>query len=250
MSERYNAVVVAPCAVSTSGSAVRQSCGHRCLPAGTIAGMTPETPPRTRIRRLPEKAVDDPAVLHAILDEARVVHVGFADAAGRPVVIPTGAARDGDRLLLHGSTGSRLFRRLAEGAEVCATTTLLDGMVLARSAFESSMHYRSAMVFGVARELKGEEKLAGLRVMSEAWLPGRWDTLRAPNARELAATMVLALPLDEWSVKVSDGPPEDPEEDLDAPVWAGVLPIVTAYAEPVPAPDLRGDPAPWTPSPG
>src|SRR4051812_18942284 len=170
---------------------------------------------RTRIRRLPEKSVEDPAVLHAILDAARVAHVGFTDESGAPVVIPTGAARDGDRLLLHGSTGSRLFRRLAGGCDVCVTTTLLDGIVLARSAFESSMHYRSAMVFGVATVVPDEDKVAALRTMSEAWLPGRWDTLRSPNAKELAATLVLALPLEEWSVKISDGPPDDPAEDLD-----------------------------------
>jgi nitroimidazol reductase NimA-like FMN-containing flavoprotein (pyridoxamine 5'-phosphate oxidase superfamily) len=202
---------------------------------------------RTTIRRLPEKAVPDVAALHAILDAARVAHVGFTDESGRPVVIPVGAARDGDRLLLHGSTGSRLFRRLAAGADVCVTVTLLDGMVLARSAFESSMHYRSAMVFGTTSAVPDSGKVAALRAMSEAWLPGRWDTLRPPTTKELAATLVLALPLTEWSVKVSDGPPEDAETDLDAPVWAGVLPIVTSYGAPVPAPDLRGDPAPWTP---
>jgi uncharacterized protein len=207
--------------------------------------MTPETRQRTRIRRLPEKAVADVAVLHAILDAARVGHVGFADDEGRPVVIPTGVARHDDRLLMHGSTGSRLFRRLADGIDVCVTVTHLDGMVLARSAFESSMHYRSAMVFGRAAEV--DDKVAALRVMSEAWLPGRWETLRPPSARELAATMVLALPLEEWSVKVSDGPPTDDPDDLDAPVWAGVLPIVTTYGEPVPAPDLRGEPRPWVP---
>jgi len=208
---------------------------------GTIPLMTPESQ-RTRIRRLPEKAVEDLAALHAVLDASRVAHVGFTDEAGRPVVMPTGAARDGDRLLLHGSTGSRMFRRLADGTEVCVTLTLLDGLVLARSAFESSMHYRSAVVFGVATPVAGEDKVAALRAMSEAWMPGRWDTLRPPNARELAATAVLALPLDEWSVKVSDGPPEDPAEDLDAPVWAGTLPIRTTYGPPVPAPDLRGNP--------
>ena len=202
---------------------------------------------RTRLRRLPEKAVTDVAVLHAVLDEARVAHVGFVDESGSPFVLPVGCARDGDRLLLHGSTGSRLFRRLADGVEACATVTLLDGMVLARSAFESSMHYRSAMVLGVASIVPDEERVAALRAMSEAWLPGRWDTLRPPNARELAATLVLALPLDEWSVKVSDGPPADDPADLDAPVWAGVLPLVTSYGDPVPAPDLRGDPEPWSP---
>ena len=202
---------------------------------------------RTRIRRLPEKAVADLAVLHAVLDASRVAHVGFLDEQGHPVVVPTGAARDGDRLLLHGSTGSRMYRRLADGVEVCVTVTLLDGMVLARSAFESSMHYRSAMVFGIAEPVPDEEKLAALRAMSEAWLPGRWDTLRPPTAKELAATTVLALPLVEWSVKVSDGPPDDAPEDVDAPVWAGVLPIVTSYGDPVPAPDLRGHPEPWRP---
>jgi len=194
---------------------------------------------RTRIRRLPEKAGTTRADLDAVLDAARVAHVAFVHE-GSPVNIPTACARDGDRLLLHGSTGSRLLRTLADGVEVCATVTLLDGMVLARSAFESSMHYRSAMVFGTAAPVA--EKVAALRAMSEAWMPGRWDTLRPPTVKELAATQVLALPLVEWSVKVSHGDPDDPPEDLDQPVWAGVLPIVTSYADPVPAPDLRGDP--------
>ncbi|MFL6157601.1 MAG: pyridoxamine 5'-phosphate oxidase family protein [Marmoricola sp.] len=196
---------------------------------------------RTRIRRLPEKAVTERAALHAVLDAAKVAHVGFVHD-GRPVTIPVAAARDGDRLLLHGSTGSRLFRTLAAGAEVCVTATLLDGLVLARSAFESSMHYRSAMVFGTPVEVAGDAKVAALRAMSEAWMPGRWETLRPPLAKELAATLVLALTLDEWSVKISDGAPDDPDEDLDEPVWAGVLPITSRYDEPVPAPDLRGDP--------
>lgn len=198
------------------------------------------TTDRTRVRRLPEKTSTERSTLDAILDAAKVAHVAFVDDSGQPFNLPVGAARDGDRLLVHGSTGSRLFRTLAQGAQVCVTVTLLDAMVLARSAFESSMHYRSAMVFGTAREVT--DKVAALRAVSEQWLPGRWDTLRAPTARELAATMVLELPLAEWSVKVSDAPPEDDPADLDAPVWAGVLPIVTAYGDPVPAPDLRGDP--------
>jgi nitroimidazol reductase NimA-like FMN-containing flavoprotein (pyridoxamine 5'-phosphate oxidase superfamily) len=195
---------------------------------------------RTRIRRLPEKARVDTAALHEVLDAAKVAHVAFVDVTG-PVNVPVAVARDGDRLLLHGSTGSRLFRTLAAGTEVCATVTLLDGLVLARSAFESSMHYRSAMVFGVPVPV--EDKLTALHAMSEAWMPGRWETLRPPTGKELAATVVLALPLSEWSLKVSDGPPDDPPEDLDAPVWAGTLPLVTSYGDPVPAPDLRGDPA-------
>jgi nitroimidazol reductase NimA-like FMN-containing flavoprotein (pyridoxamine 5'-phosphate oxidase superfamily) len=194
---------------------------------------------RTRIRRLPEKAATDVEELHAVLDAARVAHVAFVHD-GHPVNIPVACARDGGSLLMHGSTGSRLFRALAAGAEICVTVTLLDGLVLARSAFESSMHYRSATIFGVAAEVT--DKLAALQTMTQAWMPGRWETLRAPHAREVAATTVLALPLVEWSVKVSDSDPDDPDDDLDQPVWAGVLPILSAYGEPVPAPDLRGEP--------
>lgn len=197
----------------------------------------------TRIRRLPEKGRAQRDELDAILDAAKVAHLAFVDG-DQPMNIPVGCARDGDRLLMHGSTGSRLFRLLAAGAPVCATITLLDGLVLARSAFESSMHYRSAMIFGTARAITDrEEKNTALRAVSEAWMPGRWDELRPTAAKELAATMVLELPLEQWSVKVSDGPPADLPEDLDAPVWAGVLPITTAYGVPVPAPDLRGEPA-------
>ncbi|MCW2786627.1 MAG: pyridoxamine 5-phosphate oxidase family protein [Marmoricola sp.] len=197
---------------------------------------------RTRIRRIPEKAVTEVAALHRVLDAAKVAHVAFVHD-GAPVNIPVATARDGSRLLLHGSTGSRLFRTLASGVGVCVTVTLLDGMVLARSAFESSMHYRSAMVFGIPGEVSEvADKLVALEAMTEAWMPGRWATLRAPLAKELAATMVLELVLDEWSVKISDGDPDDPPEDLDEPVWAGVLPITTSYGVPVPAPDLRGGP--------
>lgn len=202
-------------------------------------GHNPLMTDRTTIRRLPEKAVTELEGLHAVLDAARVGHVAFVHD-GRPVNIPTACARDGDRLLLHGSTGSRMMRALAAGTDACVTITLLDGMVLARSAFESSMHYRSAVVFGTPTVVADKE--AALRAMSEAWMPGRWDTLRAPRPKELAATLVLQLPLTEWSVKVSDGDPDDPPEDLDEPVWAGVLPIRTTYGTPVPAPDLRGDP--------
>jgi uncharacterized protein len=188
---------------------------------------------RTRLRRLPEKAVTDRAALDAILDAGRVAHVGIAG----PVVLPMAYARDGDRILLHGSTGSRLVRTLARGEPACVTVTLVDGLVLARSAFESSMNYRCAMMFGTLSTLEGEEKPAGLRALTEHLLPGRWPLLRPPLARELAATLVLALPLTEWSVKVSDGPPDDPAADLDWPVWAGVIPIVESLGDPIPAAD-------------
>ena len=201
-------------------------------------GLVPRHTPRTRVRRLPEKAVTDRGVLFDILDAALVAHVGVVDD-GQPYVLPMACARDGERLLLHGSTGSRLMRTLAAGAPACATITHLDALVLARSAFESSMNYRCAMVFGVAAPLIGDELLTGLQILTEHLLPGRWDTLRVPSRKELAATAVVALPLTEWSVKVSDGPPDDDPSDLDAPVWAGTLPLRMAAAAPIDAPDLR-----------
>lgn len=194
--------------------------------------------PRTEVRRLSEKARTDRATLHAVLDAATVAHVGLMDD-GQPYVLPMAYARDGDRLLLHGSTGSRLMRLLADGTPCCVTVTILDGLVFARSAFESSMHYRSAMVLGRARVLDGDEALAGLRTLTEHLLPGRWQTLRPPTRKEIAATMLLEVPLDEWSVKISDSPPGDPAEDLAAPVWAGVLPLYLTAGHPVDAPDLQ-----------
>lgn len=205
---------------------------------------------RTRIRRLPEKTATDRAALDAVLDAAKVAHVAFLHD-GQPVNIPTACGRDGDRLLLHGSTGSRMMRTLADGVAACVAVTLLDGLVLARSAFESSMHYRSAVLYGSAGPV--EDPVEALHALSEAWMPGRWETQRPPTKKELAATLVLQFPLTEWSVKISAGDPDDPPEDLDEPVWAGVLPIVTSYGDPRPAPDLRGGhPVPayvreWTP---
>lgn len=193
---------------------------------------------RTRVRRLPELAVDDRGSLDALLAEALVAHVGMPDPQG-PVVLPMACARDGDALLVHGSTGSRLMRALAEGAAACTTVTVLDGAVYARSAFNSSMRYRSAMIYGPYRPL--EDQLRGLRVLTEHLLPGRWDELRPPTTKELAATLVLAVPLDEWSLKVSDGWPEDEPSDLDAPVWAGVLPCRAAWGPPLDAPDLGAE---------
>ena len=196
---------------------------------------------RATVRRLPEKQVHDRTVLHAVLDAAKVAHVAVVDD-GQPYVVPVACARDGDAVLFHGSTASRLFRSLAAGGPTCLTVTLLDGLVAARSVFESSMHYRSAMVLGVASVLDGEAKVAGLERVTEHLLPGRWAEARQPSAKELAATLVLSLPLDEWSVKVSAGPPDDAEDDLDRPVWAGVVPLLPQQpGPPVDAPDLRGE---------
>ena len=190
---------------------------------------------RTRVRRLPELAHDDRSTLDALLDAALVAHVAIADGSG-PVVLPMACARDGDRLLVHGSTGSRLMRALTAGSPSCTTITLVDGAVYARSAFASSMRYRSAVVFG--RYSLAEDQLRALEVLTERLLPGRWSELRRPTDKELAATTVLAIPLLEWSVKVSDGWPDDDPADLDAPVWAGVVPCHTTWGPALDAPDL------------
>jgi nitroimidazol reductase NimA-like FMN-containing flavoprotein (pyridoxamine 5'-phosphate oxidase superfamily) len=194
----------------------------------------PGSSERTRVRRLAEKAVTDRAVLHAVLDAGLLAQVAVVDTDGQPYVVPVAYARDGERVIFHGSTGSRLFRGLATGARTCLTVTLIDGMVLARSANESSMNYRSAMVLGACAVLEGDDKEHALRVVSDHLLPGRWDDIRPPSRKELAATLVLALPLDEVSVKISEGPPDDLEEDLDRPVWGGVVPIVESFGAPVP----------------
>ena len=188
---------------------------------------------RTRLRRLPEKAVADVAVLHAILDAARVAHVGFADEEGRPVVIPTGAARDGDRLLLHGSSGAGLLRAAAAGGQIAVAVTHVDGLVYATSLFDSSMNYRSAVVLGTASVLEGDQRLDALRTLSEHLMPGRWDEVRPPTGRELAATLVLALPLDEVSVKVRTGGPSGAVDEIAG--WAGVLPLGVHTGKPVAA---------------
>jgi uncharacterized protein len=194
---------------------------------------------RTRARRLPERAAYDRATVHAILDEGFLCHVGFV-AGGQPYAIPTGYARVGETVYLHGSTGSRLG--LWPGMDVCVTVTLLDGLVLARSAFHHSMNYRSVMALGRTRAVRDpEEKEAALRALVEHIVPGRSDEVRGADRRELAATAVLALPLDEVSAKVRTGPPKDDDPDYDLPFWAGVLPLALTPGDPVPDPVL--DPA-------
>ena len=200
----------------------------------------PGSTERTVVRRIPEKAVNDRTVANAILDAGLVAHVAVVDDAGQPYVVPVGYARDGDRVLFHGSTGSRLFRGLAAGPLTCFTVTLLDGMVLARSTFESSMQYRGVMVLGRCTVLEGADKDGALETITEHLMPGHWAESRHPNKKELAATLVLALPLDEISVKVSDGPPEDEPDDVPRPIWAGVVPISHHYEAPIDAPDLVG----------
>jgi uncharacterized protein len=207
--------------------------------------MTKAPSPRTRLRRLHDKAAYDRAVIDAILDAMPVAHVGHV-VDGFPVVTPTLQWREGDRIYWHGSSASRMQKR-ASGAEVCVTVTLTDGMVLARSGLEHSVNFRSVMVFGRAEVVEGAAaKEAHLRTMMDQMFPGRWDQLRPITAQELKATRILSLPLTEASAKVSAGPPLDPPEDRDWPVWAGVLPIRLTMGVPEPAPDL----VPGIPLPG
>ncbi|MGN6184931.1 MAG: pyridoxamine 5'-phosphate oxidase family protein [Thermoanaerobaculia bacterium] len=179
---------------------------------------------RTKVRRLPKRGDYELETIRAILDEALICHVGFV-VDGAPVVIPTIHWREGDQLYFHGSAASRMLRSLREGVDACVTVTLLDGLVLARSAFHHSMNYRSVVVFGKARVVEGEEKLSALDALVEHVVKGRSKDVRPPNEIELKQTLVLALPVEEASAKIRTGGPVDDEEDYALPVWAGVLPM-------------------------
>lgn len=188
---------------------------------------------RTRVVREPQRGVYDREVIYKILDEGLVCHAGFV-AAGQPFVIPTLYARVGDAIYFHGSAASRMLRGAAEGAQVCVTVTLTDGIVLARSVFNHSMNYRSVVALGKTTLVeKAEEKLAALRAFTEKILPGRWDDARQPSERELKATSILRLPLTEISAKIRTGPPEDDAEDYALPVWAGVIPLRVVAGAPI-----------------
>jgi nitroimidazol reductase NimA-like FMN-containing flavoprotein (pyridoxamine 5'-phosphate oxidase superfamily) len=195
---------------------------------------------RTRVKRVHERAVYDRAAIDEILDAALICHLGF-ERDGQPYVIPTLHARLGDLLYVHGSAASRTLRALEEGIPACVTVTLLDGIVLARSVFEHSLNYRSVVVLGTATPVVDpDEKYAVLEAFTEKLLPGRWADARPPTRKELKATSVLSLPLDEASAKVRDGAPDDgdtPDAELD--VWAGHIPLVVKALHPVASPDLR-----------
>jgi hypothetical protein len=189
---------------------------------------------RTQVRRLPKRATYDKEQVHAILDEGYICHVGFA-IDGQPFVIPTGYARFGDQLYIHGSSASRMLRSAGEGLAVCVTVTLVDGFVLARSVFHHSMNYRSVVVLGKARLVTDlKEKRAALRCFTNHIVKGRWEEARQPNDQELKATSVLALPIEEVSAKVRTGPPIDDEEDYAMAIWAGVVPIRSQMGQPLP----------------
>jgi uncharacterized protein len=193
---------------------------------------------RTALKRLPERGSFDRQVVHAILDEAPYCHLGFA-VDGQPFVIPTIHARVGQTLYVHGSAASRMLRTLEAGVPACLTVTLLDGLVLARSAFHHSMNYRSVVVLGTAREVGDPaEKMAALTAIVEHVLPGRWAEVRPPNQKELRGTLVLGLPIDEASAKIRSGPPKDDEEDYLLSCWAGVLPLSLQPGPPVSDPRL------------
>ena len=190
--------------------------------------------PRTTVKRLPKRGAYDRATIDAILDEAKVCHVGFA-VGGQPFVIPTVYARVDKTLFLHGSAASRMLESVGTGIPACVTVTLLDGLVLARSAFHHSMNYRSVVVLGVARMVTDRgEKIAALQAIVDHVVPERWSEVRGPNEQELKATTVLSLPIDEASAKLRSGGPLDDEEDYALPVWAGHLPLSLTPGEPVP----------------
>lgn len=187
--------------------------------------------------RLPELASTHRAALDRLLDSVLVGHFGLVADDGTPAVIPTAVIRDGDRVLAHGSTGSRWMRRLATGVPTALAVTSYDGLVVARSAFESSIHYRSAVLFGRCAPVT-DDKQHVLDLITERLLPGRVAEIRRPTTAELAATLVLSLPIEDWSLRIFDGWPEDGPDDVAGPAWAGVVPLRQVYDEPLPAPDL------------
>jgi nitroimidazol reductase NimA-like FMN-containing flavoprotein (pyridoxamine 5'-phosphate oxidase superfamily) len=196
---------------------------------------------RTTLKRLPQRGNYDRELINQILDEGFICHVGFS-VDGLPFVIPTGYARVKDKLIIHGSQASRMLRTLEQGIDVCVTVTLVDGLVLARSAFHHSMNYRSVVIFGRARVVaEREAKLDALLALSEQMISGRWADVREPNERELQLTTVLWLPLTEASAKVRTGPPLDDEEDYELNVWAGVIPLRLIAEAPVDDPRLKAE---------
>lgn len=202
-----------------------------------MADFTPT--PRTTLKRLPRRGTYEREVVNNILDEGLICHVGFVHD-NHPVVIPTAYGRAGERLYLHGSKASRMMNVLRGGTEVCVTVTLLDGLVLARSAFHHSMNYRSVVIFGKVTAVDDPvEKTEALRRFTEQIIKGRWSEVRPPSNAELGGTAVLSLPLEEASAKVRTGPPLDDEEDYQLPVWAGVLQLRTVAGELLPDPRLQ-----------
>lgn len=194
---------------------------------------------RNRVKRVSKRAEYDREIIYQIVDEALICHVGFVQD-GQPFVIPTIHARDGDRLIFHGAQASRLLKHAEKGFELSVNITLLDGLVLARSVFHHSMNYRSVVLFGKGHLVKEEkEKFRCLRVLTEHIMPGRWQDVRQPNPREMKATSVVVMAIEDASAKIRTGPPVDDEEDYLLPVWSGVLPIKQAVDAPIADPLLN-----------
>jgi uncharacterized protein len=201
--------------------------------------------PRTRVVREADRAVYDRETVYRILDEGFLCHAGFV-VDGQPFVIPTSYGRKGASLYIHGSAASRMLRQMKESVPVCIEVTLLDGLVLARSIFNHSMNYRSVVILGKATLVDDpEEKLAALRILSEHILPGRWDDSRQPNERELKATSVLRVPIEEFSAKVRQGPAVDDEDDYSFSTWAGVVPLEMKAGTPIDDPRLNSKRQPY-----
>jgi uncharacterized protein len=197
------------------------------------------------VARHDEREVFDRDAINRLLDNQYVAHVGFIDQDnGLPFVIPMGVARDNDRILIHGSTGSRMMRQIAQGIDLCVTVTQLNAIVVARSAFNSSMNYESVMIFGVARVLEDAEKDIALERITEKLVPGLWNYGRPLVAKEIAATMIVELLLDKISAKSRTGDPSDDDEDLALPIWAGLLPIETKVGAPITAANASAIPVP------
>jgi nitroimidazol reductase NimA-like FMN-containing flavoprotein (pyridoxamine 5'-phosphate oxidase superfamily) len=193
---------------------------------------------RSTVKRLPARGVYDRAVINQILDAGLVCHLGFV-VDGQPFVIPTTYVRVGETVYVHGSPASRMLQALERGVAACVTVTLVDGLVLARSAFHHSINYRSVVVFGTGSLVSDpQEKLAVLKALTDHLIPGRWDEIRQPSAQELKRTLVVAIPIDEASAKIRVGPPLDDAEDYELEVWAGVVPLSLAAGAPVPDPRL------------
>ena len=201
--------------------------------------MKPEA--NYHVQRLSDREFSDRDAVNEFLDGEFLAHVGFIEKESQePFVIPMGYARDGDRILLHGSTGSRMMMQIAAGAQICVTITRVDALIAARSTFNSSINYQSVMIFGKATVLTDEEKMAALEVISNGLIPGSWDYTRPITSKETAATMIVALPLDKYSAKQRTGSSHDEDEDMNLPLWAGVIPIERSFGTPVAA-DYAGD---------
>lgn len=196
------------------------------------------TSPRNKVKRIPKRGHYDKTTIYNILDASFLCHVGFV-VDGQPFVIPTAYGRDGDKIYLHGSSKSRMLQAMEPGIPVCLTVTHLDGLVLARSAFHHSINYRSAVIYGTAQKVKGDEKERALYIISENILQGRWDEVRPPNAKELKATSVVSIEIESASAKIRQGPPGDDQPDYELDIWAGILPMRQITDAPVPDPLLK-----------